>query len=174
MDGIDRRFVSMGATIGISTWTYWIACFAGAPVGRIVGGDATKFSGWLQLNAEYGKRETIEASLSAIVSECAPPCACASQVSCERGRFSYSSMESLDTACLIHPTRGVRPYRSSLTTICDAHSIVGIYRRLRADIDHDQRTDQVLGWKLGNRCAPSTNAPEHPGACPNAPQALPP
>src|SRR5689334_14792170 len=50
---IDRRFIAMGAA-------GWHVCFdvldhhlSGAPIGRIVGGDAMKLGGWRRLNAEY-------------------------------------------------------------------------------------------------------------------------
>jgi uncharacterized protein YndB with AHSA1/START domain len=53
---IDRRFISMGAA-------GWHICFdvldhllSGTPIGRIVAGDALKFGGWQQLNAEYAKQ----------------------------------------------------------------------------------------------------------------------
>jgi len=53
---IDRRFISMGAA-------GWHICFdvldhllAGDPIGRIVGPEAMKFSGWQRLNAEYSKQ----------------------------------------------------------------------------------------------------------------------
>ena len=52
---IDRRFISMGAA-------GWHVCFdvldrllSGTPIGRIVGGEAMKFSGWQRLNAEYAQ-----------------------------------------------------------------------------------------------------------------------
>jgi len=52
---IDRGFISMGAA-------GWHICLdvldrllAGAPLGRIVGGEAMKF-GWPRLNAEYAKQ----------------------------------------------------------------------------------------------------------------------
>jgi uncharacterized protein YndB with AHSA1/START domain len=57
---IDRGFISMGAA-------GWHICLdvlgrflAGAPLGRIVGGDAMKFD-WPRLNAEYAKQFGIEA-----------------------------------------------------------------------------------------------------------------
>ncbi|HZS84939.1 MAG TPA: SRPBCC family protein [Stellaceae bacterium] len=57
---IDRGFISMGAA-------GWHICFdvldrflAGAPIGRIVGGEAMKF-GWQRLNADYAKQFGIEA-----------------------------------------------------------------------------------------------------------------
>jgi uncharacterized protein YndB with AHSA1/START domain len=56
---IDRGFISMGAA-------GWHICFdvlerllAGAPLGRIVGGDAMTFD-WPRLNAEYAKQFGIE------------------------------------------------------------------------------------------------------------------
>jgi uncharacterized protein YndB with AHSA1/START domain len=58
---IDRRFISMGAA-------GWHICLdvldhllSGAPIGRIVAGDALKFSGWQRLNAEYAKQFGVEA-----------------------------------------------------------------------------------------------------------------
>ncbi len=57
---IDRGFISMGAA-------GWHICFdvlerllAGQPLGRIVGGEAMKFGGWQQLNAEYAKQFGVE------------------------------------------------------------------------------------------------------------------
>ena len=57
---IDRRFVSMGAA-------GWHICFdvmdralGGAPIGRIVAGDALKFGGWQRLNAEYARQFGVE------------------------------------------------------------------------------------------------------------------
>jgi uncharacterized protein YndB with AHSA1/START domain len=57
---IDRRFISMGAA-------GWHICFdvldhllGGAPIGRIVAGDAMKFGGWQRLNAEYAKQFGVE------------------------------------------------------------------------------------------------------------------
>jgi uncharacterized protein YndB with AHSA1/START domain len=53
---IDCRFISMGAA-------GWHICFdvldhllSGTPIGRIVGPEAMKFSGWQRLNAEYAKQ----------------------------------------------------------------------------------------------------------------------
>lgn len=53
---IDRRFIAMGAA-------GWHVCFdvlerllGGAPLGRLVGGDALKSSGWNRLHAEYQKQ----------------------------------------------------------------------------------------------------------------------
>jgi uncharacterized protein YndB with AHSA1/START domain len=53
---IDRRFISMGAA-------GWHVCFdvldhvlGGTPIGRIVGMEAMKFSGWQRLNGEYAQQ----------------------------------------------------------------------------------------------------------------------
>ena len=58
---IPRNFISMGAA-------GWHICFDvldhlldGAPLGRMVAGDAMKFGGWQRLNAEYAKQFGIEA-----------------------------------------------------------------------------------------------------------------
>ena len=57
---IDCGFISMGAA-------GWHICFdvldrflGGEPIGRIVAGDALKFSGWQRLNAEYAKQFGVE------------------------------------------------------------------------------------------------------------------
>jgi uncharacterized protein YndB with AHSA1/START domain len=57
---IDRRFIAWGAA-------GWHICFdvlerllVGEPIGRILGADAMKFSGWQRLNAEYAKQFGIE------------------------------------------------------------------------------------------------------------------
>jgi uncharacterized protein YndB with AHSA1/START domain len=57
---IGRRFIAMGAA-------GWHICFdvldhllSGTPIGRMVGGDAMKFSGWQRLHAEYAKQFGIE------------------------------------------------------------------------------------------------------------------
>ena len=57
---IDRRYISMGAA-------GWHICFdvlerflAGEAIGRIVAGDALKFSGWQRLHAEYAKQFGVE------------------------------------------------------------------------------------------------------------------
>jgi len=56
---IGRRFIAMGAA-------GWHICFdvlqsvlSGAPIGRIVGGEATKF-GWQRLHAEYAQQFGVE------------------------------------------------------------------------------------------------------------------
>lgn len=53
---IDRRYIAMGAA-------GWHICFdvldrllTGTPIGRTVGPDALKFSGWQRLHAEYAKQ----------------------------------------------------------------------------------------------------------------------
>jgi uncharacterized protein YndB with AHSA1/START domain len=58
---IDRGYISMGAA-------GWHICFdvmerhlARQPVGRIVGADAMKFSGWQRLNVEYATQFGVEA-----------------------------------------------------------------------------------------------------------------
>src|SRR5690349_10168475 len=57
---IDRRFIAMGAA-------GWHICFdvldqllSGAPIGRIVAGDAMRFAGWQRLNAEYATQFGVE------------------------------------------------------------------------------------------------------------------
>jgi uncharacterized protein YndB with AHSA1/START domain len=57
---IGRRFISMGAA-------GWHICFDvldhlldGTPIGRIVGPETMKFSGWQRLNGEYAKLFAIE------------------------------------------------------------------------------------------------------------------
>jgi uncharacterized protein YndB with AHSA1/START domain len=58
---IDRRYIAMGAA-------GWHICFdvmdrllAGAPIGRMVAGDAMRFGGWQRLHAEYARQFGIEA-----------------------------------------------------------------------------------------------------------------
>jgi uncharacterized protein YndB with AHSA1/START domain len=57
---IDRRFISWGAA-------GWHICFdvldlflSGTPIGRIVGPEVMKFSGWQRLTAEYAKQFSVE------------------------------------------------------------------------------------------------------------------
>jgi uncharacterized protein YndB with AHSA1/START domain len=57
---IDRNFISMGAA-------GWHICLdvldnslSGAPIGRIVAGDAMKFGGWQRLNEEYARQFGVE------------------------------------------------------------------------------------------------------------------
>jgi uncharacterized protein YndB with AHSA1/START domain len=58
---IDRRYISMGAG-------GWHICLdvldrllGGAPIGRIVAGDAMRLPGWQRLNTEYAKQFGVEA-----------------------------------------------------------------------------------------------------------------
>ncbi|MBV9073167.1 MAG: SRPBCC family protein [Acidobacteria bacterium] len=57
---IDRRFISMGAAGWHISFDVLERHLSGAPLGRIVGPDAMKFSGWQRLNAEYAKQFGIE------------------------------------------------------------------------------------------------------------------
>ena len=57
---IDRRYIAWGAA-------GWHICFdvldrflAGEPIGRIVGPEAMKFTGWQRLTAEYAKQFGVE------------------------------------------------------------------------------------------------------------------
>ena len=57
---IDRRFISMGAA-------GWHICLdvldqllSGTPIGRLVGPEVMKFSGWQRLNAEYARQFEVE------------------------------------------------------------------------------------------------------------------
>ena len=59
---IDRRFISWGAA-------GWHICFDvldrllnGAPIGRMVGGEAVKLGGWQRLTVEYARQFGIETS----------------------------------------------------------------------------------------------------------------
>jgi uncharacterized protein YndB with AHSA1/START domain len=59
---IDRGFISMGAA-------GWHICLdvldhllGGAPIGRIVAGEAMRFDGWQRLNAEYAKQFGVDAT----------------------------------------------------------------------------------------------------------------
>ena len=61
--GIDRRFIAWGAA-------GWHVCLdvldralAGAPIGRIVGGDALKLDGWQRLTVEYAQQFGISAPI---------------------------------------------------------------------------------------------------------------
>jgi uncharacterized protein YndB with AHSA1/START domain len=53
---IDRRFISWGATGWHIALDVLDRLLSGAPIGRIAGPDAMKFSGWQQLTAEYAKQ----------------------------------------------------------------------------------------------------------------------
>ncbi|HEY1948334.1 MAG TPA: SRPBCC family protein [Bryobacteraceae bacterium] len=57
---IDRRFISWGAAgwhIALDVLDHLLG---GTPIGRIVGAEAMKFSGWQRLNAEYAKQFGVE------------------------------------------------------------------------------------------------------------------
>jgi uncharacterized protein YndB with AHSA1/START domain len=57
---IDRRFIAMGAAgwhICVDVLDHLVG---GAPLGRIVAGDAMKFGGWQRLHAEYAKQFGVE------------------------------------------------------------------------------------------------------------------
>ena len=53
---IDRRFISWGAAGWHISFDVLDRLLAGKPIGRIVGGEAMKFSGWQRLQAEYAKQ----------------------------------------------------------------------------------------------------------------------
>jgi hypothetical protein len=53
---IDRRFISMGAAGWHISFDVLDYLLSGTPIGRIAGGDATKFAGWQRLNAEYAEQ----------------------------------------------------------------------------------------------------------------------
>jgi hypothetical protein len=57
---IDRRFISWGAAGWHICFDFLDRLLNGTPMGRIVGGDAMKFSGWQRLNLEYAKQFGIE------------------------------------------------------------------------------------------------------------------
>jgi uncharacterized protein YndB with AHSA1/START domain len=57
---IDRRFVSWGAAGWHISFDVLDRLLAGKPLGRIVGVDAMKFSGWQRLSAEYAKQFGVE------------------------------------------------------------------------------------------------------------------
>jgi len=61
LNDIDHRYISMGAAgwhVCIDVMDHFLN---GTPIGRIVAGDAMKFSGWQRLNAEYAKQFGTEA-----------------------------------------------------------------------------------------------------------------
>jgi uncharacterized protein YndB with AHSA1/START domain len=57
---IDRRFISMGAAGWHICLDVLYRLLSGAPIGRIVGGEAMKFGGWQRLNAEYARQFGVE------------------------------------------------------------------------------------------------------------------
>lgn len=58
---IDRRFISMGAAGWHIAFDVLDRLLSGTPIGRIVGPEAMKFSGWQRLNAEYAKEFGVKA-----------------------------------------------------------------------------------------------------------------
>ncbi len=57
---IDRRFISMGAAGWHIAFDVLDQLLSGTPIGRLVGGEAMKFTGWQRLNAEYARQFGIE------------------------------------------------------------------------------------------------------------------
>jgi hypothetical protein len=57
---IDRRFISMGAAGWHVALDVLDHLLSGIPIGRTVGPQAMKFSGWQRLNAEYAKQFGVE------------------------------------------------------------------------------------------------------------------
>jgi hypothetical protein len=57
---IDRRFISWGAAGWHISFDVLERLLAGEPIGRMVGAEAMKFSGWQRLNAEYAKQFRVE------------------------------------------------------------------------------------------------------------------
>jgi Activator of Hsp90 ATPase homolog 1-like protein len=53
---IDRRFISWGAAGWHIAFDVLALLLAGKPIGRIVGDEVMKFSGWQRLKAEYAKQ----------------------------------------------------------------------------------------------------------------------
>jgi uncharacterized protein YndB with AHSA1/START domain len=52
---IDRRFIAMGAAGWHIAFDVLDRLLSGAPISRIAGSDAMKFSGWQRLHAEYSQ-----------------------------------------------------------------------------------------------------------------------
>ena len=57
---IDRRFISWGAAGWHISFDVLERLLAGDPIGRILGPDAMKLSGWQRLTAEYARQFGIE------------------------------------------------------------------------------------------------------------------
>jgi hypothetical protein len=57
---IDRRFISWGAAGWHISFDVLDRLLGGNPIGRIVGPEAMKFSGWQRLSAEYAKQFAAE------------------------------------------------------------------------------------------------------------------
>ena len=58
---IDRRFISMGAAGWHISFDVLEHLLGGTPIGRIAGGDASRFAGWQRLNTEYAQQFGIKA-----------------------------------------------------------------------------------------------------------------
>jgi uncharacterized protein YndB with AHSA1/START domain len=58
---IDRNYISMGAAGWHIAFDVLDRLLNGAPIARIVGGEAMKFEGWQRLNKEYAKQFGVEA-----------------------------------------------------------------------------------------------------------------
>jgi uncharacterized protein YndB with AHSA1/START domain len=58
---IDRRYISMGAAGWHISFDVMDQLLAGRPIGRMVGPEAMKVSGWQRLNGEYAKQFGVEA-----------------------------------------------------------------------------------------------------------------
>jgi uncharacterized protein YndB with AHSA1/START domain len=57
---IDHRFIAWGAAGWHIAFDVLDRLLSGTPIGRMVSGEAMKFSGWQRLNAEYAKQFGIE------------------------------------------------------------------------------------------------------------------
>jgi len=61
---IDRRFISWGAAGWHIAFEVLDQLLNGTPIGRMVGGDASKFAGWQRLVAEYSRQFAVESPAS--------------------------------------------------------------------------------------------------------------
>jgi hypothetical protein len=57
---IPRNYIAMGAAGWHVAFDVLDRLLSGTPIGRIVGPDAFKLSGWQELHAEYAKQFDIE------------------------------------------------------------------------------------------------------------------
>jgi len=57
---IDRRYISWGAAGWHISFDVMDRFLAGQPIGRLVGPEAMKFSGWQRLSAEYAKQFALD------------------------------------------------------------------------------------------------------------------
>jgi len=57
---IDRRFIAWGATGWHIAFDVLDRLLNGTPIGRMIGGEAMKFSGWQRLKAEYAAQFGVE------------------------------------------------------------------------------------------------------------------